>query len=203
VVRADLSDPAECRRVHAENPGVDLLINDAGFGDYGEFFATSLEKDLSMIDTNAKALHILTKLYLKDMVERDSGRIINVASIAGLMPGPLMATYYATKAYVVSLSESIRTELKKRGSNVKINLVCPGPVKTGFEEAANLGFFFVGTDANKVAKYTLTHLDRFRIVPGAAVKAAIPFMKLLPAVTLASVIYVLQTTKKKKKKSDD
>lgn len=195
-VLADLSDPAACVALHRDHPGVDLLINCAGFGDYGEFFATSLEKDLAMIDTNVKALHVLTKLYLADMVKADRGHILNVASIAGFMPGPLMATYYATKNYVVRLCEAIRKELSKRRSKVKISVLCPGPVKTGFEKAANIGFFFTGSDPAYVARYALSHLDRFYIVPNLAVRAAKMALKLLPVPAVASAIYMLQSTKK-------
>ena len=85
-----------------------------------------------MIDLNIKAYHILTKLFLKDFVKRDYGRILNVASMAGFMPGPYMATYYATKNYIVSLSLAIYEELKRDKSNVKISIFCPGPVNTNF-----------------------------------------------------------------------
>ena len=89
---------------------IDILINNAGFGDAGNFTETSLDKEMDMIDLNVKAYHILTKLFLRDFVKRDYGRILNVASMAGFMPGPYMATYYATKNYIVSLSLAIYEE---------------------------------------------------------------------------------------------
>ncbi len=197
TVAADLRDREACLRLHDEHPDADLLINNAGFGDFGPFWETALEKELGMIETNIMALHILTKLYLKDMVRRDSGQILNVASIAGFLPGPLMATYYATKAYVVRLSEALRKELSARGSKVRISILCPGPVETGFRKAANISFSFHGMDARKVAAYTLAHLDRFYIVPGAPVRAARVLASALPAVLLSEAVYLLQSRREK------
>ena len=108
IISKDLSIEENCKEIHNKVQNVDILINNAGFGDCGNFTKTSLDKDINMIKTNVIAYHILTKLYLTDMKQKNSGKILNVASIAGLMPGPLMATYYATKNYVVKLSESIR-----------------------------------------------------------------------------------------------
>ena len=107
----DLSVEDNCKELHKCVSDVDILINNAGFGDCGNFTKTDLNKELQMIKTNIVAYHILTKLYLVDMKAKNSGKILNVASIAGFMPGPLMATYYSTKSYVVRLSESIREEL--------------------------------------------------------------------------------------------
>ena len=112
VKAMDLTDREGCIKLHedvkAKYGAIDVLINDAGFGTCGEFTKTDLNKEIGMIDTNIVALHILTKLFLQDMVEVNRGHIMNVASIAGFMPGPLMATYYSTKAYVVRLTQSIR-----------------------------------------------------------------------------------------------
>ena len=191
VAPADVRSREDCLRLYEAHPDVDLLINNAGFGDYGEFCGTDLDKELSMIDTNIKGLHTLMKLYLPGMVARDSGYILNVASIAGFMPGPLMATYYATKAYVVRLSEAVRRELRGRGSHVRISILCPGPVDTHFTETANIAHFN-GMDARKAAAYTLDHLDRFYIVPGLPFRAARVMMKALPTAAVASAIYLIQ-----------
>ena len=137
---ADLSKEENCIEIHKKVQNVDILINNAGFGECGEFTKTNLEKELAMIKTNITAYHILTKLYLIDMKAKNKGKILNVASIAGFMPGPLMSTYYATKAYIVRLSEGIREELKKEKSNVKISILCPGPVNTNFNKVANVKF---------------------------------------------------------------
>ena len=138
----DLTKEDECKKLHKEmqKENIDILINNAGFGDSGNFTLTNLDKELEMIDLNVKAYHILTKLFLKDFVKRDYGRILNVASIAGFMPGPYMATYYATKNYVVSLSLAIYEELKNDNSKVKISVFCPGPVDTNFNNVANVKF---------------------------------------------------------------
>ena len=197
TVAADLRDREACFRLHDGHPDVDLLVNNAGFGDFGPFWETALEKELGMIETNITALHILTKLYLKDMVRRDSGQILNVASIAGFLPGPLMATYYATKAYVVRLSEALRKELSARSSKVRVNILCPGPVETGFRKAANISFSFRGMDARRVAAYTLAHLDRFYIVPGGPVRAVRVLASALPASLLSEAVYLLQSRREK------
>ena len=130
-----------------------------------------------MIKTNITAYHILMKLYLVDMKAKNQGKILNVASIAGFMPGPLMATYYATKAYVVRISESIREELIKEKSNVQISILCPGPVNTNFNKVANVEFHLKEASSQFVADYAIKKLlkDNFYIVPGVGVKMAIFF----------------------------
>ena len=195
VVPLDISVAENCVQLHEENPEVDLLINNAGFGDCGDFAETSLEKDLKMIDTNVIAYHVLTKLYLKSMKEKNHGQIINVASIAGFMPGPLMATYYATKSYVVRLSESIREELRREKSKVKISILCPGPVNTNFNNVANVKFALKGMDSNKVAKYALKHKNRFYIVPGIRIKFSRVLAHVLPSLQVAKITYQIQKRK--------
>ncbi|MBQ9266934.1 MAG: SDR family oxidoreductase [Clostridia bacterium] len=195
IVSMDLSVPENCIRLHSENPNVDLLINNAGFGDCGDFAETDLSKDLTMINTNVTAYHILTKLYLADMKTANKGHILNVASIAGFMPGPLMATYYATKNYVVRLSESIREELRRAKSDVKISILCPGPVDTNFNKVANVAFSMKGLTSQYVAKYALKHLNRFYIVPGTNVKLARIGAHLLPSAWIARITYKVQQRK--------
>ncbi|MBQ8192691.1 MAG: SDR family NAD(P)-dependent oxidoreductase [Bacilli bacterium] len=138
----DLTKRSNCIKLYEtlKDENIDILINNAGFGDAGNFIETDLDKEMNMIDLNIKAYHILTKLFLKDFVKRNYGRILNVASMAGFMPGPYMATYYATKNYVVSLSLAIYEELRKDNSNVKISIFCPGPVNTNFSDVANVKF---------------------------------------------------------------
>lgn len=167
VISMDLSIEENCKELYSKVPDVDLLINNAGFGACGNFTKTDLEKEIKMINTNMTAYHILTKLYLQNMVKKDKGQILNVASIAGFMPGPLMATYYATKAYVVRLSEGIREELKKQKSNVKISVLCPGPVDTNFNKVADVEFSVKGLTSEYVAKYTVKKLEKkkFYIIP--------------------------------------
>ena len=197
IISMDLSNEENCKEIHNRVQNVDILINNAGFGDCGNFTKTSLEKDLNMIKTNVIAYHILTKLYLTDMKEKNSGKILNVASIAGFMPGPLMATYYATKNYVVKLSEAIREELKKEKSKVQISILCPGPVETNFNKIANVKFNLREANSMQVAKYAIKNLEKgkFYIVPGFDVKIARFGAKLLPSNIISKFAYMAQKRK--------
>lgn len=169
TIGLDLTKKNNCIKLHdmLKNENIDILINNAGFGDAGNFSETSLDKELDMIDLNIKAYHILTKLFLQDFIKRDYGRILNVASMAGFMPGPYMATYYATKSYVVNLSLAIYEELKRDKSNVKISVFCPGPVKTNFDNVANVKFNMMQLDSEYASKYAIDNmfLDKLIIVP--------------------------------------
>ena len=197
TISMDLSEEENCKTIHKKVKNVDILINNAGFGDCGNFTKTDLEKDIKMIKTNVMAYHILTKLYLKDMKERNQGKILNVASIAGFMPGPLMATYYATKAYVVRLSEAIREELKKEKSKVQISILCPGPVATNFNNVANVKFHLREANSEKVAKYAIKKLEKgkFYIVPGFDIKFAKIGAKLCPSTLISKITYKMQKRK--------
>ena len=201
IIPMDVSVEENCIDLHKRVQDVDILINNAGFGDCGYFTETDLNKELQMIKTNITAYHILTKLYLQDMKIKDRGRILNVASIAGFMPGPLMATYYATKAYVVRLSDSIREELKKEKSKVQISILCPGPVATNFNNVANVKFHMKERDSYSVAKYAIDKLlkGKFKIVPGFDVKCGIFFAHILPSNLMAKITYNVQKRKITKK----
>ena len=194
---ADLSNEENCKEIYKKVKNIDILINNAGFGDCGNFTKTSLEKELNMIKTNVIAYHILTKLYLTDMKAKNQGKILNVASIAGFMPGPLMATYYATKNYVVKLSEAIREELKKEKSNVQISILCPGPVETNFNKVANVKFNLREANSMKIAEYAIKKLEKgkFDIVPGIDIKIAKIGAKLLPTNIISKFAYMMQKRK--------
>ena len=196
----DLSKRENCIDLHNKIKDIDILVNNAGLGDFGEFSETELTKDFSIIDTNITSVHVLTKLYLKDMKEKDSGKILNVASIAGFMPGPLMATYYASKNYVVRLSEAIREELHKAKSNVKISILCPGPVKTNFNNVANVKFELSSLSSEYVARYTVNKFlkNKFYIVPGFTIRAAKCLTKIVPTPIVAKVSYHMQKRKEGK-----
>ena len=133
-LQADVTDETQVNAAVAEilrrEGRIDILINNAGFGLFGEFLETDLDEELRMIDTNIRAVHILTKLAVQDFAKRGHGYILNVASSAGFLPGPLMATYYATKNYVLRLTQALREELRHRGSRVRVCALCPGPVDT-------------------------------------------------------------------------
>lgn len=197
VIVMDLSIESNCKELHRCVTDVDILINNAGFGDCGNFTKTDLNKEITMINTNIVAYHILTKLYLVDMKAKNSGKILNVASIAGFMPGPLMATYYSTKAYIVRLSESIREELRKEKSNVQISILCPGPVKTNFNDVANVKFHMREADSMSVARFAINKLlkGKFYIVPGIDVKLGIFFSHFVPSSLIAKITYMVQKRK--------
>lgn len=193
----DLTDRKKCIDLYSKYTDIDILINNAGLGDFGNFTNTDINKDLTIIDTNITATHILTKLYLKTMKNRNNGKILNVASIAGFLPGPLMATYYASKNYVVKLSEGIREELKKEKSKVQISILCPGPVRTNFNNVANVKFEISSLSSESVAKYTVKKFlkNKFYIIPGFQIKCAKFFSKFVPTTILAKCTYYMQKRK--------
>lgn len=197
VIAMDLGVVDNCIKLHKMVSDVDILVNNAGFGLFGEFCSSDLDSELSMIDVNIKALHILLKLYLVDMVKRDSGRILNVASIAGFMPGPLLSTYYATKNYVVRLSQAVKEELRIKGSSVKISVLCPGPVKTNFDNVAGVSFSLKGMDSDYVARYAVSKMlsDKFIIIPGFSIKCLRVFSGIIPDWLIVKFVYMSQKRK--------
>lgn len=198
IYSLDLSDYQNCIALHEKVDNIDILINNAGFGLFGDFVETDLEKELEMIDLNIKALHTLMKLYLQDMIKKDQGQILNVASIAGFMPEPLMETYYATKNYVTSLSEGVREDLRKRKSHVHLSILCPGPVNTNFDEVAGVSFSLKGQSSDWIAKYTIKKLKKkkFYIIPGMSIKVIRIFSRLVPSSFVAKIVYYQQKKKK-------
>ncbi|MET0626286.1 MAG: SDR family oxidoreductase [Pyrinomonadaceae bacterium] len=141
VIAADLSAPESPREMFEELRGagvtIDALVNNAGFGTYGLFAETDLKSELGLLQVNVVALTHLTKLFLPGMLARGRGYVMNVASTAAFQPGPLMAVYYASKAYVLSLSEALSNECE--GTGVRVSALCPGPTETGFVAAAGMG----------------------------------------------------------------
>ncbi len=136
VIAKDLTLAGTPEELQREVPKVDVLVNNAGYGVYGPFVKNPLADELGMLQLNMTALVVLTKLYLPAMVAARSGKILNVASTAAFQPGPFMALYYATKAFVLSFSEAIASELE--GTGVTVTALCPGPTATGFQAAAKL-----------------------------------------------------------------
>lgn len=197
VVNMDLSIKENCYKLHEEVGFVDILVNNAGFGTFGRFQDTNLDKELKLIDTNIVAVHILTKLFLKDMIEKNSGYILNVSSIAGHLPGPLMAAYYSSKHYVSILSESINEELKKSKINVKVGTLNPGPVKTNFNNVANVKFNLKSLSSEYVARYTVDKMLKGKtdITPGFSVKLARIAGKVFPSNIVAKFVYRSQKRK--------
>lgn len=198
-IKADLSTEQGCYNLYnqVKNSNISMLINNAGFGTYGSFTDTSLETELSMINTNITAVHILTKLFLKDFTNKNQGYILNTASSAGFMAGPLMATYYATKNYVVRLTEAIYEELRVQKSNVKISVLCPGPVETEFSKVANVNFAIKGLESYKVAEYAVNKTlgGKLVIIPGGLMKAGRFFARFLPEKLMLKISYKIQNNK--------
>ncbi len=194
----DLSEQENCIRLFEKHKDVHLLVNNAGFGDTGCFDKTDLQRDTQMIQTNIIALHTLMKLYLGEMKRRGRGHILNTASMAGYFPGPRMAVYYATKAYVISLTEAVREELRREHSPVRVSLLCPGPVSTGFGEAARVDFKTGGfhVSSEYIASYALSHLDRFRLIPTLPMKAAALASHVVPRCVSAAILYRIQSRPK-------
>ncbi len=174
VIPLDLSIEENCFKLYEETKkyNVDFLVNNAGFGAYGKFVDVPLDKELELINTNIKALHILTKLYLKDMVKKNSGYILNLGSAAGFLSGPTFSSYYASKNYVVRLTEAIHEELRRDKINVGVSALCPGPVKTEFNKVAQVRFAVKGLDSRYVAKYAVdkTLKGKMIITPGKLMK---------------------------------
>lgn len=202
-ITADLSDLNECTELVAylkserEMP-LDILINNAGFGAVGRFDQSDISKDLNMIDVNVRALHYIAHQMLPHFIEHDHGHIINVGSVAGLMPGgPYMATYYATKSYVVSLTNALAEELKRLGSHVQVHALCPGPVNTEFNDVANVKFSLKGISAKECVSYCIDEADKGKIIiiPNKMVKMAAVAAKFVPRKIVLSIVARSQKSK--------
>ena len=190
----DISSLDNCKELYNKVGYVEILVNNAGFGLFGKFNITNIDREMEMVDLNVKSLHYLTKLFLKDMVEKDKGYILNVASIAGHLPGPFMSTYYATKHYVFNLSESINEELKKDKSHVRVGTLNPGPVETNFNKVANVKFNLSSLTSEYVAKYTIDRMLKGKtdITPGFGVRCTRFFAKVVPDTLMAKIVYNTQ-----------
>jgi short-subunit dehydrogenase len=188
TIAADLAEPDAPARILSElsrdGRSIDIVVNNAGFGAQGTVAALPLERQLEMIQVNVAALTALTRLFLPGMLERNRGGILNVASTAAFQPGPLMAVYYATKAYVESFTEALAEEV--RGTGLRITCLCPGPTATEFAEAAAM------TDSNLFRGKTMTSADVARIgydgwksgkvllVPGLSNKMGMSLVRISP-----------------------
>lgn len=197
----DLAERGAAERLYAFCGGlrIDFLINNAGFGVFGNFTESPLEEELELIDVNIRSLHILTKLFLKDMTERDSGVILNVGSMAGFSAGPMLSSYYASKNYVVRLTTAIREELRRKGSHVKIGVLCPGPVDTDFNNRAGVTFSIKPANPRYVAQYGIEQVlaGRCIILPTLSAKLGVLGMHLVPETIAARVVYEVQKRKEK------
>lgn len=199
IITADLSQEQDCVALYEQtkDDDIDVLINCAGFGIFGPFLETELKRELQMNDVNIRAVHILTKLFCRDFVKRGSGRILNVASSAAFQPGPLLSSYYASKAYVLRLTEALAEELRRSGSRVTVSALCPGPVETEFDDVADVKFSMKGISAGRAAQIGLHGLfaGKTVIVPGAMMKTALFFERFLPERAVVRIAYRVQRRK--------
>ena len=200
IIQCDLSDKQQCIELHnkVKDKNISVLVNNAGFGAIGMFNEIPVEREIKMIETNCTAVHILTKLFLKDFIKNDFGYILNVASSAGLMPGgPLMSTYYATKSYITSLSCGISEEIKAITDKVSISVLCPGPVDTEFNNVANVKFNLKSISPEKCAKIAVNGMFKRKliIIPSADMKASAIAARLLPRKIILPITKTMQTKK--------
>lgn len=175
---------------------IDIIVNNAGFGVYGDYSIADTDNEINMIDLNIKALHILTKLFINN---KNTRYILNVASSAGLMPGgPLMSGYYATKSYVCSYSLGIYEELRRNKEKKHISILCPGPVLTCFNKRANIKFHEKALDSKYVSKYAIDKMfkNKLLIIPGFKMKLGIFFSKFIPRKLLLKITYNIQKKKR-------
>jgi short-subunit dehydrogenase len=201
AVAADLADPAApgrlMERLKAEGVQVEVLVNNAGYAGYGAFAETDARMELDMIQLNIGALTALTKAVLPGMLARKSGRILNMASTAAFQPGPLMAVYYATKAYVLSFSEALANETQ--GTGVTITCLCPGPTKTGFQERAKMeesklvkGKEIMDSLTVARAGYEGLLQGRAVVIPGFMNKMLVQSVRFLPRTTVTNIVRKVQ-----------
>lgn len=203
AISADLSKEEECRRLFEEikDLKIAVFINNAGFGNCGKFIDSSLAKDLDMIRVNIEAMHILMKLMLQKMQTDNRGYILNVASSAGLLPaGPYMSAYYATKAYVTSLTRGVAEELREAGSRVYVGCLCPGPVDTEFNAVANVEFALKGILTKDCVAYALKQMSHRQtvIVPTLLMKLATTSGRMIPQQLCVQI-----TARQQKKKMEE
>lgn len=197
VIAGDLSLPGAAEEIHGKIPKVDVLANNAGFGVFGKFVEKGLAEELNMMQLNMTALVILTRLYLPSMIAAGSGKIMNVASTAAFQPGPLMAIYFATKAFVLSFSEAIANELE--GSGVTVTALCPGPTASDFQERAKMqnSGLVKGKkmmDARTVAEvgYRGLMAGRTVVIPGLGNKLLTQSLRLSPRSVVTKMVRRMQ-----------
>lgn len=206
VIVKDLSAVSSCLEVYEElkreKIEVHTLVNNAGVGGYGDFWQTDWPKERQIIDLNISSLVYLTKLFLKDMMGRREGKILNVASTAAFQPGPLMSIYYATKAFVLSFTEALAEEL--RGTGITVSALCPGPTETGFREAAGMKKSMLLSksltmDALSVAQAGYEGLKRGKriVVPGFKNRLIIQMLRVMPRFFVTRTVRRMQEARRK------
>ncbi|MBW4671229.1 MAG: SDR family oxidoreductase [Cyanomargarita calcarea GSE-NOS-MK-12-04C] len=205
IFAKDLSIPTSPEEIFTElqqsSIKVDVLVNNAGFGTYGVFAGTDITTQLKMLQVNIVSLTHLTKLFLKDMVEQGYGKILNVASVAAFQPGPLMAVYFATKAYVLSFSEAIANELQDTG--VTVTVLCPGPTASEFQKTAAMEDSKIASvnrmmSTKSVAKigYCGLMANKTVVIPGLRNKILTEVIRFTPRKLVTKVVKSMHELKK-------
>ncbi len=199
IITLDLSVSQNCIELFEQTKyeDIDVLINNAGFGVFGEFCSTGLERELAMIETNITAVHILMKKFLPLFKEKNRGYILNVASSAAFLPGPLLSSYYASKAYVLRLTQAVYKELDIAGSKVYLGALCPGPVDTEFNSVAGVNFNIKNLTGKYVAEYAVKKMFKGKriIIPGFFVRCGAFFSRFVPEKLLLHISYNIQKAK--------
>jgi short-subunit dehydrogenase len=204
IFSCDLSKSNAAKEVYlfcnSNHINIDYLINNAGFGDYGFFHECNWEKQAEMLHLNIITLTNLTRLFLPEMIQKKDGKIMNVASLAAFLPGPLMSVYYASKAYVLSFSEAISNELI--GTGVSITTLCPGPTESGFWEAAEMNEISIIKGkklptSRDVAEYAYEQLEKRNVVAihGSINKIMAFTIRLTPRSIVRKIVRIIQDKK--------
>lgn len=200
-IAADLTDRKQCFELYerVKKYDIDIFINNAGFGVFGELCDTDIERELDMLDVNVTAFHILFKLFLRDFKKRDYGYILNTASIAGFMPGPCFSSYYASKAYVVRMTQAVAEELRAHKSKVSVSMLCPGPVATEFTDTARVKFSIPPVSSEAIAEKAVREMfgGKLLITSGALNTAGIALMRLVPENAVAYFTRLFQSSRER------
>jgi len=204
VIVADLRDERQILDLYekVKDEKIDVFINNAGFGIIGEFWKSDMNTEIDMIKVNDIAMHILFKLILKNMIKRKKrGYILNVSSLSGFMPGPLMSSYYATKAYMLNLTRGVSKELEINNVPITVSVLCPGPVYTNFADRAGVEFKIKSLSSEYVVKYALDKLFKKKlvIIPGFFNKCGHVLSKISPTKLVMMVTSKIQKRKFKVK----
>lgn len=202
VIPADLGTTEGCKRLYSESLmySPNILINNAGFGIYGLFSETDADRETQLIDLDVRAVHIMSKLYGDAFERQGGGYILNVGSLAGFMPGPLMSSYYAAKAYVIRHTQAVWLEKLFTGSKVRVSVLCPGPVQTPFNERAGIRGSIKGISPEQCAREAVKGMELGlpMIFPSASAKAVAVGSFFAPALISGAAAYFMQRASKKR-----
>lgn len=198
-IAADLSNQNQVFKLYdaVKKYNIDIFINNAGFGVFGEFTETNLERELDMIDVNIKAFHILFKLFTRDFKKRGCGYILNTASSAGFIPGPFFSSYYASKSYIIRMTQAVAEEL--RGTGVHVSMLCSGPVATEFSETARVKFRTIPYSSEKLAEHAVREMfaGKLMICENAFSKAMVILGKFVPERVMAFGVRLFQSQRER------